>query len=109
MAGTAQRPVHGPDRTPDEGDDDRLIDRFITEDPHGRGFHRAYVVVDDQTWVPVWVLAGYLRYGGTAAQAATDYALPREAVEAGFAYYRRHRDVLDSWLTLNDQRAVPGP
>lgn len=82
---------------------DALIDRYVQEDPNGRGRHRAYVVVDDQTWAPIWVLAGYLRHGATAAQAAADYELPHEAVTAAFLYYARHHEVFDAWLILNEQ------
>jgi hypothetical protein len=82
---------------------DDLIARYVQEDPNGMGRHRARVVVDDHTWAPVWVLAGYLRYGGTPEQAAADYGLPEDAVAAALAYYDRHRAVIDAWLLLNEQ------
>lgn len=82
---------------------DALIARYIREDPNGRGRHRAYVAVDDELRAPIWVLAGYLRYDATAAQAAADYDLPHEAVTAAFLYYARHHDVFDAWLLLNEQ------
>ena len=34
-----------------------------------------------------------------ATRAAADYDIPREAVEAAIAYYRRHQDVIDARLT----------
>lgn len=66
------------------------------------GRHRARVIVGDAA-VPVWVLAGYVRHGGTAAQAAADFDLPDEAVVAALAYHERHRSVIEAWLTLNEQ------
>jgi len=32
---------------------------------------------------------------------ARDYALPREAVEAALAYYRRNKEYIDARLLLN--------
>lgn len=95
-----------PDRSEflDEGPSaDALIARYVREDPNGRGRHRAYVVVDDELRAPIWVLAGYVRHGATAVQAAADYDLPHAAVTAAFLYYGRHHDVFDAWLLLNEQ------
>ncbi len=51
--------------------------------------------------VHVWALIGYLRAnGGNGDQAAADYDLPPEAIEAARAYYARHRAVIDAYLTL---------
>jgi uncharacterized protein (DUF433 family) len=72
-----------------------------------------YVVVDasypspDRAWlrgygVDVWALIGYLDVvDGSLDQVATDYDLPREALDAALAYYRRHKNVIDARLTLN--------
>ena len=51
--------------------------------------------------VPIWALIGYLRVvDGNIEQVATDYDLPRDAVEAAIAYYNRHRQAIDAKLTL---------
>ena len=107
MTETVPRAQPGPNEPTDTRPSaEELISRYVQEDPNGRGHHRAYVVVDDRTWAPIWVLAGYLRHGSTSAQAATDYDLPEEAVLAAFAYYDRHRAVIDAWLLLNE-RSLP--
>lgn len=52
--------------------------------------------------VHVWALIGYLRVNGDQAdQAAADYDLPLEAIEAARAYYLRHRAAIDARLTLH--------
>ena len=52
--------------------------------------------------VPVWALAGqYVALDGDIAQISLDFDLPREAVEAAIAYYRRHRAVIDARLAAN--------
>ncbi|MBI2938803.1 MAG: DUF433 domain-containing protein [Chloroflexi bacterium] len=52
--------------------------------------------------VPVWALIGQLRaIGGDIDQLAKDYELPREAVEAALAYYRRNKAYIDARLLLN--------
>ena len=93
------------DGTELEGDE-ALIARYIEEDPNGMGRHRARVIVGEAS-IPIWVLAGYIRYGGTVTQAAADYALPEEAVSASLAFYARHRSVIDAWLTLNEESFNP--
>ena len=52
--------------------------------------------------VHVWALIGYLRANGDDAdQAAADYDLPHEAIEAARAYYLRHRAAIDARLALH--------
>jgi hypothetical protein len=110
MAKTVPRSQPGPtEPTSDQRSPEELIARYVQEDPNGRGRHRAYVVVGDRTWTPIWVLAGYLRHGSSAAQAAAAYDLPEEAVLAAFAYYDRHRALFDAWLLLNEQSSTPTP
>jgi hypothetical protein len=84
----------------DEAVAEGLIRRYVQLDRRGR--HRAYVVWDDG-YVPIWPLAGYLRYGGTVEQAAADYHLPLEVAMAAIAYYQRNRDLFDAWLLLNEE------
>jgi hypothetical protein len=38
---------------------------------------------------------------GNVAQAAADYEIPVEAVEAARAYYRRHRQPLDARIAIS--------
>ncbi|MDP9375115.1 MAG: hypothetical protein M3Q65_22235 [Chloroflexota bacterium] len=57
--------------------------------------------------VSVWILAGYFADGNGEvdsgiAQAAKDYELPREAVEAALAYYRQHKKCIDARRLLNE-------
>lgn len=52
--------------------------------------------------VPVWALVGHLRaVGNDVDRVAADYELPREAVDAALAFYRRHKDLIDARLILN--------
>jgi len=85
------------------GDDD-LIARYIEPNPHRPGLDEARLV----GWgVAVWALVGYLTaVGGDIAQVAEDYDLPREAVEAALAYYRRHKDLIDARIAANTEFAA---
>jgi uncharacterized protein (DUF433 family) len=82
-------------------DDQEIIDRYIDLDtdryPGGRADARL------RTYgVPVWALIGQLRVlDGDVDQVARDYELPREAVEAALAYYRRNKEYIDARLLLN--------
>lgn len=38
---------------------------------------------------------------GDVAQVAVDYALPRAAVDASLAYYRRHKPLIDARIAAN--------
>lgn len=88
---------------------DELIERYVEECTDGGGRHRSWVVAADGHWVPIWVLARYLRYGGTTEAAATAYGLSAAEMAAALAYYERYREVLDAWLTLNHDANEPGP
>ena len=45
---------------------------------------------------------GYLEaVENDVARVADDYEVPREAVEAALAYYRRHREVIDARIAAN--------
>lgn len=73
---------------------DDLINRYI--DPDRPSDAR---IID--AGVHVWALIGCLRLNGDdVEQTATEYGLPREAVEAAIAYYHRHQAVIDARLTL---------
>ena len=69
--------------------DDELIAHYIELNPHHPGLDEARL---KNRGVAVWALIGYLHGGaeGSIARVAVDYDLPREAVEAAIAYYRRY-------------------
>ena len=80
---------------------DRLIERHIDPNwdryPGGRADARLR-----ESGVPVWALIGHLRaVENDVDRVATDYELPREAVQAALAYYRRHKALIDARLLLN--------
>ena len=88
-------------KVPKRLNEQQLIKRYIDPNwdryPGGRADARL-----SDTGVPVWALVGHLRAVGNAIdRVATDYELPREAVEAALAYYRRHKDLIDARLLLN--------
>jgi hypothetical protein len=74
-----------------------LLTRWLEPDPDSAS-KAAYRIAG--YGVQVWALAGYLRdeRGPTRAylsEAAQAFRVPREAVEAALAFYRRHRAVID--------------
>lgn len=78
---------------------DELIDRYIEMDPLKGSRAEARL---RGSKVAGWALAGYLQDGESdLARAATDYQLPREAVEAARAYYRRHKGLIDDRVAAN--------
>lgn len=79
-----------------ETDADALIARYIIPHPWRAG--RANYVLEE-SGISVWAIIASLRLGdgnfdGTAAM----YGIPREQVEAVWAYYLRHREVVDDRL-----------
>ena len=80
--------------------DDELIERWIEPDPNrpwvGEAVLRDY-------GVHVWALIGYYLQAvdQDAAEVAHDYDIPREAVEAALAFYRRHQCEIDVRLAQN--------
>ncbi len=82
-------------------DEQQLIERYIDLDtdryPGGRADARLR-----EYGVPVWALIGHLRVvDEDVDRVAEDYELPREAVEAALAYYRRNQPYIDARLLLN--------
>lgn len=74
--------------------DQQLIDQYIESNPDRPGPAEARI---RGYGVSVWALAGYyeaVRYD--VDRVARDYYLPREAVEAAIAFYRRYKDIIDS-------------
>lgn len=98
-------PGHGQQRIGDVAitDEDELIARWLEPDPL-RGGKAEFRVVGHG--VHVWALAGYFRTenGPTAVyidEAARAYELPREAVLAALAFYRRYRVIVDDRIDAN--------
>ena len=76
-----------------------LIERWIEQSPRGSDPAEARLVAFG---IPVWALVGYLEaVENDVARVADDYEVPREAVEAALAYYRRHREVIDARTAAN--------
>ena len=81
-----------------------LIAHWIRPHPHRSG--AADVVVAESN-VPVYALIGDLSVvAGDLDRVAADYEVPREAVEAALAYYRRHRDLIDARMYSGRPAAV---
>ena len=75
------------------------IARWIEPDPHSDDPGAVRLA---GSLVPVWAIIGYLpAVSHDLAQAAADYVVPLEAVEAAVAYYARHRCVIDARLAAN--------
>ncbi|HEY7034230.1 MAG TPA: hypothetical protein VH482_23020 [Thermomicrobiales bacterium] len=78
---------------------DALIARYIRRDDVRLGRHEAHAVDDRGGGPPVWRLLLVLRIESVDA-VADAYDLPREAVIAAIAFYRRHRQLFDAKLLL---------
>ena len=82
-------------------DERELITRWI--DPDELGPHEARV---RDRGVAVWALIGYWRAVNFDTEAAARaYHLPREAMEAVLALYRRYGQYVDARLLLNEAAA----
>jgi uncharacterized protein (DUF433 family) len=76
-----------------------LIERYIEENPHRPG---AADVRLKEYGVPVWALIGhYEAIGEDAAQVADDYGIPRLAVDAALAYFKKHGPVIRARIDAN--------
>lgn len=79
--------------------DTDLINRYVEPDSPRWGAAGARL---HESGVEVWVLVAQLpALDGDVGQLAVAYGLPRDAVEAALAYYRRHKDVIDARIALN--------
>jgi uncharacterized protein (DUF433 family) len=79
--------------------ENRLIETFVERDPYAPEVEEARIV---GYGVPVWALVGHAQAtGGDSEEVARDYDLPREAVEAAMAYYRRHKAAIDTRIAAN--------
>ena len=86
-------------------DTDELITQYIEPNPHYPGIAEARL---KRYGVAVWALIGQLpARANDLAQVARDYDVPLEAVEAAYAYYQRHRAVIDARIAANAPDADP--
>jgi uncharacterized protein (DUF433 family) len=72
-----------------------LIARYIAPDPHKAGIYNAIIA---PYGVSVWIIVARFETvnGGDIDEAAAEYDLPREAVEAALAYYEQHGPAIDA-------------
>jgi uncharacterized protein (DUF433 family) len=98
-------PGHGQQRIADAPitDEDELIARWLEPDPLSGGKAEFRVVGHG---VHVWALAGYFRTENVPTdvyvdEAARAYELPREAVLAALAFYRRYQVIVDDRIDAN--------
>ncbi|HEX5505100.1 MAG TPA: hypothetical protein VFW96_20965 [Thermomicrobiales bacterium] len=77
----------------------QLLARWIEPDPYSDDPAEVRLV---GSGVHVWAIIGYLpAVNQDLAQAAADYAVPREAVEAAVASYAGHCCPIDARLAAN--------
>jgi hypothetical protein len=84
-----------------ETEADALIAKYILRDPARPGRDRARTGTDEGT-VAVGIVISYLT-GADIAEVARAYDVPKEAIVAAIAYYRRHRDLIDARLLLQHE------
>ena len=78
---------------------DELIARYIETDPDWSSPETARIVGHG---AHVWAVIGYMKnaVGGDADRTARDYDLPREAMDAALAYYKRNKRLIDAIIEL---------
>jgi uncharacterized protein (DUF433 family) len=78
-----------------------LIERYIIQDPWRPGLAEARLA---DYGTHVWALVSYYQQAVNRDidRVAHDYDIPREAVEAALAYYRKNRRYIDARILLND-------
>jgi len=80
-------------------DEKALIARHIEPNHHRPGLDEARL---REHGVSVWALIGYwMGYNGDVDHVVRDFMVPREAVEAAIAYYRRHKGLIDARIAAN--------
>lgn len=78
---------------------DALIEQYIEPNRNKPG--KAFARLKDYG-ISVWALIGWLEHDfSNANQVASDYAIPREAMDAAIAYYQQNKAYIDAFLLLN--------
>ncbi|MBA2454720.1 MAG: hypothetical protein H0V47_16240 [Chloroflexia bacterium] len=83
------------------GDDglDKLIEKHIEPDPHGRGIADAAI---KGRGVSVWVIRGEIEGGkGDFCYAAESFRIPVDDVRGALAFYWRNRMMIRARIALN--------
>ena len=84
---------------------DAWIAEYIEPSPHYPGIDEARL---KGYGVAVWALIAHLpAVGGDLARVAAAYDVPQKAVEAAYAYYQRHRALIDARIAANTFEADP--
>lgn len=79
---------------------DTLIARYIGPHPSNHGIDEYWL---HESGIPVWAIIGSMQANRQDADAvARLYHIDREAVEAAWAFYMRHRAVIANRLAQND-------
>jgi uncharacterized protein (DUF433 family) len=93
--------VNGLSQSMAEDRADALIAAYIEPHPGNPGIAEYRLRVEENGY-PVWAIIGSLpAYGDDIEQAARDYSVSREAIEAARAFYQRHREAIDDRLAAN--------
>jgi uncharacterized protein (DUF433 family) len=81
-------------------DDDALIQKYVEDNPNRPGPVKARL---RESGTEVWAIIEYLQkaVGGDHEQTAHDYHLSPEEMRAAYAYYLRHKDVIDARIIVN--------
>jgi uncharacterized protein (DUF433 family) len=93
--------INGLSQTAAEDRADALIAAYIEPHPGNPGIAEYRLRVEENGY-PVWAIIGSLpAYGDDIEQAARDYSVSREAIEAARAFYQRHREAINDRLAAN--------
>lgn len=80
--------------------DQELIEKWIELDPDERGPHEARL---KQYGISAWAIIGvWKKSDGDIETVISNYQVPRAAVEAMLALYRRYAPYIDARILLND-------
>ncbi len=83
-----------------QNETDMLITRHVGPHPSNHGLDEYWL---KESGIPVWAIVGSIQANHrNADDVATLYHISREAVEAAWAFYLRHRAVIDNRLARND-------
>lgn len=83
-----------------ETETDTLIARHIGPHPSNPGLDEYWL---GEPGIPVWAIVGSMQANrNNPDDVAALYHIRREAVEAAWAFYLRHRAVIDNRLAKND-------